>query len=38
MGAERSVKGWTVTTTGPLRPDPYFLRLSKTGDPDAALS
>lgn len=35
---QRSVKGWTVTTTGPLRPDPYFLRLSKTGDPDAALS
>ncbi|MEV1240093.1 glucodextranase DOMON-like domain-containing protein [Nonomuraea sp. NPDC049750] len=31
----RSVKGWTVTTTGPYAPR-YFLRLSRTGDPDAA--
>ncbi len=30
------VKDWTVTTTGPLSDDPYFLRLSKDGDPDAA--
>ncbi|MCK2220125.1 glycoside hydrolase family 15 protein [Actinomadura sp. ATCC 31491] len=33
----RSVKGWTVTTTGPYAPR-YFLRLSRTGDPDAAVS
>ncbi|YCK41067.1 glucodextranase DOMON-like domain-containing protein [Actinomadura sp. ATCC 39365] len=33
----RSVKGWTVTTTGPYAPR-YFLRLSRGGDPDAALS
>ncbi|HUR07289.1 MAG TPA: glucodextranase DOMON-like domain-containing protein [Nonomuraea sp.] len=31
----RSIKGWTVTTTGPYAPR-YFLRLSRTGDPDAA--
>jgi glucoamylase len=31
----RSVKGWTVTTTGPYG-GRYFLRLSKNGDPDAA--
>ncbi|HVU92629.1 MAG TPA: glucodextranase DOMON-like domain-containing protein, partial [Jatrophihabitans sp.] len=35
---QRSVKGWTVTTTGPYSAQPYFLRLSKTGDPDAAIS
>ena len=35
---QRSVKGWTVTTTGPLASHPYFIRLSKTGDPDAAIS
>ncbi|SDH05547.1 glucodextranase DOMON-like domain-containing protein [Nonomuraea jiangxiensis] len=33
----RSVKGWTVTTTGPYAPR-YFLRLSRAGDPDAAVS
>jgi glucoamylase len=32
---QRSVKGWTVTSNGPNSPDPYFIRLSKTGDPDA---
>ncbi len=31
----RSVKSWTVTTTGPYAKR-YFLRLSKNGDPDAA--
>ena len=31
----RNIKGWTVTSTGPLGPR-YFLRLSKTGDPGAA--
>ena len=35
---QRSVKGWTVTTNGPLSSAPYFIRLSKTGDPDAAIS
>jgi glucan 1,4-alpha-glucosidase len=35
---QRSVKAWTVTTTGPRSPTPYFLRLSKTGDPNAAIS
>jgi glucoamylase len=33
----RSVKGWTVTTTGPYA-SRYFLRLSRAGDPDAAVS
>ncbi|WP_336204375.1 glucodextranase DOMON-like domain-containing protein [Nonomuraea sp. LPB2021202275-12-8] len=33
----RSVKAWTVTTTGPYAPR-YFLRLSRAGDPDAATS
>ncbi|MEV4090343.1 glycoside hydrolase family 15 protein, partial [Nonomuraea fuscirosea] len=33
----RSVKAWTVTTTGPYAPR-YFLRLSRAGDPDAASS
>jgi glucan 1,4-alpha-glucosidase len=32
---QRSIKEWTVTTNGPLSDDPYFIRLSKTGDPDA---
>jgi glucan 1,4-alpha-glucosidase len=35
---QRSIKGWTVTTTGPLASHPYFIRLSKTGDPNAAIS
>jgi glucoamylase len=35
---QRSVEGWTVTTTGPLAAHPYFIRLSKTGDPNAAIS
>ena len=34
---QRSVKGWTVTTSGPLG-SRYFIRLSKTGDPNAAIS
>jgi hypothetical protein len=35
---QRSVKGWTVTTNGPLPLGPrYFIRLSKTGDPNAAI-
>jgi glucoamylase len=35
---QRSVEGWTVTTNGPLAQHPYFIRLSKTGDPNAAIS
>jgi glucoamylase len=31
----RNIKRWTVTTTGPYAPS-YFIRLSKTGDPNAA--
>jgi glucoamylase len=29
------VKDWTLTTTGPYSPRPYFLRLTKDGNPDA---
>jgi glucoamylase len=29
------VKAWTVTSNGPYRPAPYFLRLTKDGRPDA---
>ena len=35
---QRSIKSWDVTTNGPLSPSPYFIRLSKTGDPDAAIT
>jgi glucoamylase len=35
---QRSVKGWTVTTTGPYGSGRYFIRLSKTGDPNAAIT
>jgi glucoamylase len=31
---QRNIKAWTVTTTGPDAPR-YFIRLSKTGDPNA---
>ncbi len=34
---QRMIKTWTVTTTGPDAPS-YFIRLSKTGDPNAAIS
>ncbi len=34
---QRSIKTWDVTTTGPDGPR-YFIRLSKTGDPNAAIS
>jgi glucoamylase len=30
------VKAWTATSTGPYSSQPYFLRLSKDGNPDAA--
>src|SRR6266496_1283269 len=35
---QRSIKGWSVTTNGPLSDQPYFIRLSKTGDPNAAIT
>ncbi len=34
---QRMIKTWTVTTTGPDGPR-YFIRVSKTGDPNAAIS
>src|SRR5262249_24065184 len=34
---QRSIKGWTVTTTGPFAPR-YFIRLSKDGDLNAAIT
>ena len=34
---QRSVKGWTVTTSGPYA-SRYFIRLSRNGDPDEAVS
>ena len=34
---QRNIKGWTVTTTGPDGAR-YFIRLSKTGDPNAAIT
>ncbi len=34
----RNIKGWTVTTTGPYGTGRYFIRLSKTGDPNAAIT
>ncbi|HEX4203550.1 MAG TPA: glucodextranase DOMON-like domain-containing protein [Ktedonobacteraceae bacterium] len=35
---QRSIKKWDVTTNGPLSSQPYFIRLSKTGDPNAAIT
>ncbi len=35
---QRSLEAWTVSTNGPLADHPYFIRLSKTGDPNAAIS
>ncbi len=34
---QRSIKNWDVTTTGPDGPA-YFIRVAKTGDPNAAIS
>ena len=31
---QRSIKGWTVTSNGPLSADPYFIRLSKNALPN----
>ena len=35
---QRQVTSWTVTSTGPDSTSPYFIRLSKTGDPNATPS
>src|SRR4051794_24415135 len=35
---QRNLKTWTLTTTGTAGPTPYFMRLSKTGDPNAAIT
>ena len=35
---QRNLKTWTLTTNGPRSDQPYFIRLSKTGDPNAAIS
>ena len=35
---QRSIKGWSVTTNGPLSTDPYFIRIAPTGDPNVAAS
>jgi glucoamylase len=32
---QRRVQGWTATTTGPFSPRPYYLRVTKDGNPDA---
>jgi glucoamylase len=34
---QRQITAWTVTSTGPDAPR-YFIRLAKTGDPNAAIS
>jgi len=34
---QRNIESWTVTTSGPYAPG-YFIRLSKTGDPNAAIT
>ncbi|HEY6761730.1 MAG TPA: glycoside hydrolase family 15 protein [Baekduia sp.] len=32
---QSKVKSWTMTTTGPYSSQPYFLRLTKDGNPDS---
>jgi glucoamylase len=32
---QASVEGWTATTNGPYSPRPYYLRLTKDGNPNA---
>lgn len=34
-GWAAKVESWTATSTGPLSADPYYLRLTKDGDPNA---
>jgi glucoamylase len=31
---QKMVQTWTATTNGPYSPDPYYLRLSKDGNPN----
>jgi glucoamylase len=31
---EAAVEGWTATTNGPLSPDPYYVRITKDGNPN----
>ena len=31
---QENVESWTATTNGPYSPKPYYLRVSKNGDPD----
>ncbi|HEX2903506.1 MAG TPA: glucodextranase DOMON-like domain-containing protein [Jatrophihabitans sp.] len=33
---QRQIKKWAVTSTGPYSSSPYFIRLSRNGDPNAA--
>jgi glucoamylase len=35
---QRSIRGWAVTTSGPYGDGRYFIRLSRNGDPNAAIS
>lgn len=35
---QRSLPGWALTTNGPLAGHPYYIRLSRTGDPNAAIA
>ena len=35
---QRTIKTWGVTTTGTLSTSPYFIRLSKNGDPNESIS
>ncbi len=32
---QQHVDAWTLTTNGPLSPDPYYVRITKDGDPNA---
>jgi glucoamylase len=32
---QQKIQGWTATTNGPYSPKPYYLRLTKDGDPNA---
>ncbi len=32
---QQQVEGWTATTTGPYSDDPYYLRITATGEPDS---
>jgi hypothetical protein len=35
---QRSIKSWTLTSTGSLSARPYFIRLSKSADPNSAFT